>query len=267
MHVRCYGLPNPIQWQQPCDLHSFFFYAIIRTLRGSVMEETKRKYWEKEAIRISEMMHRGFYEKTIHPKDLDDYLSQESFSWIGAVEGENYLSKKDAITAFSRQRDLHEVPLISVGKGRYRVQWVSDTVLLVLSIIPLSTKKETGLLLSENQRSTMIFHIEKDALRIVHIHVSNPWSMMPDKKQFPRSQGRSNYEYVQQVLSEQTLSRYPDLSPRQKLILELLSQGKTYKAIAEALSISPRTVRYHVNELLTKFKVRTRAELLTAVQK
>lgn len=160
------------------------------------MEETKRKYWEKEAIRISEMMHRGFYEKTIHPKDLDDYLSQESFSWIGAVEGENYLNKKDAITAFSCQRDLQEVPLIGVGKGRYRVQWVSDTVLLVLSIIPLSTKKETGLLLSENQRSTMIFHIEEDALRIVHIHVSNPWSMMPDKKRFPRSQGRSNYEYV-----------------------------------------------------------------------
>lgn len=105
------------------------------------MEETKRKYWEKEAIRISEMMHRGFYEKTIHPKDLDGYLSQESFSWIGAVEGENYLSKKDAITAFSRQRDLQEVPLIGVGKGRYRVQWVSDTVLLVLSVIPLSTKK------------------------------------------------------------------------------------------------------------------------------
>lgn len=203
------------------------------------MEETKRKYWEKEAIRISEMMHRGFYEKTIHPKDLDDYLSQESFSWIGAVEGENYLNKKDAITAFSCQRDLQEVPLIGVGKGRYRVQWVSDTVLLVLSIIPLSTKKETGLLLSENQRGTIIFHIEDDALRIVHIHVSNPWSMMPDKKRFPRSQGRSNYEYVQQVLSERTLSRYPDLSPRQKLILELLSQGKTYKAIAEALSISP----------------------------
>lgn len=231
------------------------------------MEETKRRYWEKEAIRISEMMHRGFYEKTIHPKDLDDYLSQESFSWIGAVEGENYLSKKDAITDFSSQRDLNEVPLISVGKGCYRVQWVSDTVFLVLSIIPLSTKKETGLLLSENQRGTMIFHIEDDALRIVHIHVSNPWSMMPDKKRFPRSQGRSNYEYVQQVLSERTLSRYPDLSPRQKLILELLSQGKTYKAIAEALSISPRTVRYHVNELLTKFKVRTRAELLTTLQK
>lgn len=90
---------------------------------------------------------------------------------------------------------------------------------------------------------------------------------MPDKKRFPHSQGRSNYEYVQQVLSERTLSRYPDLSPRQKLILELLSQGKTYKAIAEALSISPRTVRYHVNELLTKFKVRTRAELLTTLQK
>lgn len=181
------------------------------------MGETKRRYWEKEAIRISEMMHRGFYEKTLHPKDLDDYLSQESFSWIGAVEGENYLSKKDAITAFSRQRDLNEVPLISVGKGRYRVQWVSDTVLLVLSIIPLSTKKETGLLLSENQRGTMIFHIEGDALRIVHIHISNPWGMMPDKKRFPRSQGRSNYEYVQQVLSERRFPAIPTFRPGRSL--------------------------------------------------
>lgn len=231
------------------------------------MDGARRKHWEKEAIHISEMMHRGFYEKTIHPKDLDGYLSQGSFSWIGAVEGENYLNKKDAITAFSRQRDLQEVPLLEVGKGRYRVQWVSDTAILALSIIPLSTKKETGLLLSENQRSTMIFHIEDDALRIAHIHVSNPWGMMPDKKRFPCSLGRSNYEYVQQVLSEQTLSIYPDLSPRQKLILELLSQGKTYQAIAEALSISPRTVRYHVNELLKKFKGSARAELLTAVKK
>ena len=231
------------------------------------MDQARRRYWEKEAVRISEMMYRGFYEKTIHPKDLDDYLSQGSFSWIGAAEGENYLNKKDAITAFSRQRDLHEVPLISVGKGRYHVQWVSDTVLLVLSITPLSTKKETGLLLSENQRGTMIFHIEDDVLRIAHIHVSNPWGIMPDKKRFPHSLGRSNYEYVQQVLSERTLSRYPDLSPRQKLILELLSQGKTYQSIAETLSISPRTVRYHVNELLAKFKVRTRAELLAAVQR
>lgn len=231
------------------------------------MDETRRKQWEKEAIRINQMMYHGFYEQTIHPKDMDDYLSQGSFSWIGAVEGENYRNKKDAITAFSRQRDMQEIPRFDVGKSRYHVQWVSDTVLLVLAITPLSTKKETGLLLSENQRSTMVFQIEDGKLRITHIHVSNPWGMMPDKKRFPRALGRSNYEYVQQVLSERTLSHYPDLSPRQKLILELLSQGKTYQVIAEALSISPRTVRYHVNELLTKFKVRTRAELLAAVRK
>lgn len=77
------------------------------------------------------------------------YLSQESFSWIGAVEGENYLSKKDAITAFSRQRDLQEVPLIGVGKGRYRVQWVSDTVLLVLSVIPFDEKGDRASSLGE----------------------------------------------------------------------------------------------------------------------
>ena len=37
------------------------------------MEETKRKYWEKEAIRISEMLHRGFYEKD-HPS--------QGFGWL-----------------------------------------------------------------------------------------------------------------------------------------------------------------------------------------
>lgn len=73
-YERRHRLLGPIQWQQPGGLQSFFFYAIIRTLRGSVMEETKRKYWEKEAIRISEMLHRGFYEKD-HPSQGSGWLT------------------------------------------------------------------------------------------------------------------------------------------------------------------------------------------------
>ena len=43
MHVRCQGLPAPIQWQQPGGLQSFFFYAIIRTLRGERYGGDKEK--------------------------------------------------------------------------------------------------------------------------------------------------------------------------------------------------------------------------------
>ncbi len=81
------------------------------------MDGARRKHWEKEAIHISEMMHRGFYEKTIHPKDLDGYLSQGSFSWIGAVEGENYLNKKDAITAFSSSAICRRSRCLRWGKA------------------------------------------------------------------------------------------------------------------------------------------------------
>ena len=43
MHVRCQGLPNPVQWQQPGGLQSFLFYAIIRTLRGARYGGDKEK--------------------------------------------------------------------------------------------------------------------------------------------------------------------------------------------------------------------------------
>lgn len=44
-----------------------------------------------------------------------------------------------------------------------------------------------------------------------------------------------------------------DLTRRQKQILSELCDGKTYKEIGGTLDISPRTVRYHVEELMHHF--------------
>ena len=51
-----------------------------------------------------------------------------------------------------------------------------------------------------------------------------------------------------------------NLSPREKEILMLLSQGLRDKDIASQLAISPATVRKHVEHLLEKLHARTRAE-------
>lgn len=51
------------------------------------------------------------------------------------------------------------------------------------------------------------------------------------------------------------------LSPREREVLALVAQGRTNKAIAEALFVSPNTVKTHVTSLLTKLDVDTRAQL------
>lgn len=227
------------------------------------MTETRKQRWMNQAIQITETMFRGFYEKTIHPKDVYSFITPESFSWIGAAAGEIYLSWQEAYTAFAHQRNMKEVPFIQVGKGKYTAQAVTDDVFLVIAEVPLSTPPESKLVLAEKQRGTIVFRLVDEKLKIVHLHVSNPWTLMVKEGHFPETAGRNNYEYMQQLVANKKLQHFPALSNRQRLILELMTQGKTYTAIADALSISPRTVRYHANELFLKFQVKNKAELLS----
>lgn len=51
-----------------------------------------------------------------------------------------------------------------------------------------------------------------------------------------------------------------NLSTRQHEVLELIAEGKTNHAIADALFISERTVKFHVSSILSKLKVKNRTE-------
>jgi DNA-binding NarL/FixJ family response regulator len=52
-----------------------------------------------------------------------------------------------------------------------------------------------------------------------------------------------------------------DLSSREREVLALVAEGRTNKAIAEALFVSPNTVKTHVASLLHKLQAETRAQL------
>jgi DNA-binding NarL/FixJ family response regulator len=52
----------------------------------------------------------------------------------------------------------------------------------------------------------------------------------------------------------------PDLSTREREVLDLLSQGLPDKLIADKLSISARTVRFHLEHIYAKLHVRSRME-------
>lgn len=49
-----------------------------------------------------------------------------------------------------------------------------------------------------------------------------------------------------------------DLTPRELEILQLVLTGKTNRAIAGQISISERTVEFHLDNIYTKIGVRTR---------
>jgi len=74
-------------------------------------------------------------------------------------------------------------------------------------------------------------------------------------------------EFVGKVVSEFThvskLFRTPyAVSPREQEVWALINQGKSNKEIGLKLRITERTVKFHVTQLLEKFKVSNRRELM-----
>lgn len=52
------------------------------------------------------------------------------------------------------------------------------------------------------------------------------------------------------------------LNPRQLQILQLVSQGMTYKEVGVALGVTEKTVKYHMGQILERLNVQTRAEAM-----
>ena len=55
---------------------------------------------------------------------------------------------------------------------------------------------------------------------------------------------------------------FPELTPREREILELLAQGFTNTAIAEKLVLSPKTIRNQVSNIFSKLQVASRSEAI-----
>ena len=55
---------------------------------------------------------------------------------------------------------------------------------------------------------------------------------------------------------------FPQLSPREREVLDLIAQGIGNAAIAERLCLSPKTVRNHISNIFSKLQVADRAEAI-----
>jgi DNA-binding NarL/FixJ family response regulator len=69
-------------------------------------------------------------------------------------------------------------------------------------------------------------------------------------------------DYVQRLADKGVDDRFDLLSEREREILQLVAEGRSSKAIAELLSISPATVETHRAHILQKLDVHSTAELV-----
>ena len=53
------------------------------------------------------------------------------------------------------------------------------------------------------------------------------------------------------------------LTPRQKAVLQLLSEGRSMKEVAKVLDITPRTVAFHKYTIMQQLEIKSNAELMS----
>ena len=60
---------------------------------------------------------------------------------------------------------------------------------------------------------------------------------------------------------------FPDLTDREREVLDLIAQGRSNEAIADELTISRKTVRNHVSNILNKLQVADRAQAIVTARR
>jgi DNA-binding NarL/FixJ family response regulator len=70
------------------------------------------------------------------------------------------------------------------------------------------------------------------------------------------------YDVAKKVVSIFQKRKYEWLSDRENQIVEHLSEGATYKSIAQKLFVSPSTVSFHIQNIYLKLNVNSKSEAL-----
>jgi DNA-binding NarL/FixJ family response regulator len=73
--------------------------------------------------------------------------------------------------------------------------------------------------------------------------------------------------YLTSPLSARDPVVFPELSDREREVLELLARGMSNSDIARTLVVSPKTVRNHVSNVFTKLQVADRAEAIVRARR
>lgn len=148
---------------------------------------------------VSDTVHR-FYEGAGIERVVERFT--DDFTWIGAGEVEFFTLAQDAVAYMVERAPL--APPCDVFEEEFSLINVSDLTCTVMGCYRVRTDPSSELVIEEHQRCTYELVDEGGALKIRHVHVSNPYQAMKDESFFPFEAGSRSYEYLQQLLREKT---------------------------------------------------------------
>lgn len=74
--------------------------------------------------------------------------------------------------------------------------------------------------------------------------------------------GPSVAQAMQRFFAARPVAAFPELTPREHEVLDLVASGRNNRTIASTLNVSDKTVRNHVSNLFSKLQVADRAEAI-----
>ncbi|PKO56826.1 MAG: DNA-binding response regulator, partial [Betaproteobacteria bacterium HGW-Betaproteobacteria-21] len=78
---------------------------------------------------------------------------------------------------------------------------------------------------------------------------------------------RVSSEFHKKLESAELQARYDQLTPREKEVLAMVTQGRPNKVIAYELGVSESTIKVHRHNVMTKMRFRSLPELTLAMQR
>ena len=219
-------------------------------------------FCRKAKALASRALH-GWYEKRLTVEDLLAEADGGRFTWIGA--GGAAVECCAAGPGFpGMQHAQDELPALLVEDENWRFQPLAPDTGLVIGRFRLTTIPESGLVLSEQQRATFLLRADGEAVRLCHIHISSP-AGRKRRSLYAFDEPAARREYMGELAARRLAGRFPELTKRQVKVLCFLMQGLPYKDIADAMNITPRTVRYYVTEIERRLHAENRTLLIETV--
>lgn len=212
------------------------------------------------ALQKTEAFLRGWYEESAPFETVLADADPVEFSAIG--EGSRmFFDSLESVRKWWTREHMDQRP------SRRLTGLTSSAVPLKDAALVLARWQYAEGTVMRRQRATFLWTAPFGRLRLVHLHISQPWEILWGRENFPVTVGRMNYEYVTGTLEDEENTPLPRVPARQLRVLRCLRDGMTYEETGELLSLSPRTVRYYVNELIHRFRVENRAQLIAASER
>jgi len=151
----------------------------------------------------------------------------------------------------------------------------ADKPALVLMdlVLPDLCKREAVQVVRRAAPRALLAILSDDAVAALQVpEVANGVVAFLDKSWHPDDTGRALAALIERCGLHDVPCLTPpanslaSLSPRQHAILRLLATGGTNQAIANALHVSPETVKTHLSEIFSKLRVKNRTQAVLMAQ-